>query len=81
MAIHSHAVDDQTIGVLLTVGKLSFHQGWNVLCEISQRRNIKLRHVSELLIDWARTGNLCTGIRTELERQLAPHAHTSRPGN
>ncbi|MFF0190815.1 ANTAR domain-containing protein [Streptomyces sp. NPDC005244] len=80
-AVHSHAVIDQAIGVLLAVGELTPDQGWNVLREVSQHTNIKLRHVSELLIDWARTGNLCTDIRTELERQLAAYTRTSRPSD
>ncbi|MFE9812297.1 ANTAR domain-containing protein [Streptomyces sp. NPDC005548] len=54
-------------------------QGWNVLRRISQRTNIKLRHVSELIIEWARTGNLTADIRTELEQQLAPHARNRAP--
>ncbi|MER7983631.1 ANTAR domain-containing protein [Streptomyces sp. NPDC095817] len=62
------------MGVLLAAGRLTPDQGWNVLREISQHTNIKLRHVAELIIDWARTGNLCTDIRTELDRQLAPYA-------
>ncbi|MEU3243323.1 MULTISPECIES: hypothetical protein [unclassified Streptomyces] len=36
--------------------------------------------MSELTIEWARTGQLCSGIRTELEQQLtrhAPHAPSS----
>ncbi|MFF3420420.1 ANTAR domain-containing protein [Streptomyces sp. NPDC002698] len=70
-AMRSHAVVDQAIGVVLAVGQLTPEQGWNVLREISQRTNIKLRHVSELIIEWARTGKLCTDVRTELERQLA----------
>ncbi|WP_405918342.1 ANTAR domain-containing protein [Streptomyces sp. NBC_00728] len=64
---------DQAIGVVLAIGHLTPEQGWDVLREISQRTNIKLRHVSELIIDWARTGKLCTDVRTELERQLAQY--------
>ncbi|MCX5001024.1 ANTAR domain-containing protein [Streptomyces sp. NBC_00638] len=69
-AMRSHAVVDQAIGVVLAVGQLTPEQGWDVLREVSQRTNIKLRHVAELVIDWARTGKLCTDVRTELERQL-----------
>ncbi|MEW1567942.1 ANTAR domain-containing protein [Streptomyces sp. NPDC093509] len=58
------------------MGELTPDQGWDVLREISQHTNIKLRHVSELLIEWARTGNLCTDIRTGLDRQLKQHPHT-----
>ncbi|MEW1569562.1 ANTAR domain-containing protein [Streptomyces sp. NPDC093509] len=79
-AVHSHAVVDQAIGVLLVVGKLSPDQGWNVLRAVSQHTNIKLRHVSELIVEWARTGNLCTDIRTELDKQLASHTPPTENG-
>ena len=78
-AMRSHAVVDQAIGVVLAIGHLTPEQGWDVLREISQRTNIKLRHVSELIIGWARTGKLCTDVRTELERQLAQY--TQPPQN
>ncbi|MCT9010766.1 ANTAR domain-containing protein [Streptomyces rhizosphaerihabitans] len=72
-AMRSHAVVDQAIGVVLAIGQLTPEEGWDVLREVSQRTNIKIRHVSELIIDWARTGKLCTDVRTELERQLAQY--------
>ncbi|MGW6486219.1 ANTAR domain-containing protein [Streptomyces sp. NPDC055056] len=64
---------DQAIGIILSVGHFNPEQGWDVLREISQRTNIKLRHVAELIVDWARTGHLPADIRTELDRQLAAH--------
>ncbi|MFE9813198.1 ANTAR domain-containing protein [Streptomyces sp. NPDC005548] len=78
-AVDSHAVIDQAIGVLLTLGQLTPDQGWNVLRDVSQHTNIKLRHVAELIIEWARTGTLAADISTELERQLAPYGERSRP--
>ncbi|MEU0787792.1 ANTAR domain-containing protein [Streptomyces sp. NPDC006173] len=75
-AVHSHAVIDQAIGVLLAVGKLTPDQGWDILRAVSQHTNIKLRHVAQLLIEGARTGTLDQGIRRELDRQLAPYRPT-----
>ncbi|WTI64813.1 ANTAR domain-containing protein [Streptomyces sp. NBC_00728] len=75
-ALGSHAVVDQAIGVLLAVGQLRPDQGRHVLSKVSQRTGIKLRHVAELLIEWARTGQLCTDIRHELDQQLAQYADT-----
>ncbi|MFD5632303.1 ANTAR domain-containing protein [Streptomyces sp. NPDC127072] len=72
-ALRSHAVVDQAIGVVLALGQLTPEQGWDVLKEVSQRTNIKLRHVAELLVDWARTGDLNSDVRTELDRQLAQY--------
>ncbi|MFD6493962.1 ANTAR domain-containing protein [Streptomyces sp. NPDC060188] len=78
-AVHSHAVVDQAIGVLLAVGELTPDEGWDVLREVPQRTNIKLRHVSELIIDSARTGRLPSEVRTELDAQLAAHRPSPRP--
>ncbi|MFD9497367.1 ANTAR domain-containing protein [Streptomyces sp. NPDC060005] len=75
-AVHSHAVVDQAIGVLLTVGELTPDEG--VLREVSQRTNIKLRHVSDVIVDWARTGRLPSDVRTELDKQLAAYARPDR---
>lgn len=69
-AVQAHAVVDQAIGVVLAVGELTPDEGWAVLRGVSQNTNIKLRHVAELVLEWARTGQLCTDIRCELERQL-----------
>ncbi|MFJ6837388.1 ANTAR domain-containing protein [Streptomyces sp. NPDC091209] len=56
-ALGSHAVVDQASGVLLAVGQLRPDRGRHVLRKVSQRTGIKLRHVAELLIEWARTGH------------------------
>ncbi|WP_343244919.1 ANTAR domain-containing protein [Streptomyces sp. SID14478] len=68
--MRAHARVDQAIGVVLAVGELTPDESWVVLRAVSQNTNIKLRHVAELLIEWACTGHLCTDIRRELERQL-----------
>jgi hypothetical protein len=78
-AMRSHAVVDQAIGVVLAIGQLTPEQDWEVLKEISQRTNIKLRHVAELIVEWARTGDLCADIRSELERQIAQYTTPSTP--
>ncbi|MFE9988019.1 ANTAR domain-containing protein [Streptomyces sp. NPDC005381] len=69
-AVRSHAVVDQAIGVVLAVGQLTPDEGWDAVRAISQNTNFKLRHVAELIVDWARTGELPSEIRGELERQL-----------
>ncbi|MFJ8802784.1 ANTAR domain-containing protein [Streptomyces sp. NPDC102487] len=78
-AMESHAAIDQAIGVLLAASDVTPGQGWDVLREIPQHTNRKLRHVAELLTAWTRTGNLPADIRTELDRQLALHAHSRQP--
>ncbi|MGW7265224.1 ANTAR domain-containing protein [Streptomyces sp. NPDC054842] len=69
-AVRSHAVVDQAIGVVAAVGRLTPDEGWNVLRNISQTTNIKMRHVAELIVDWARTGRLPDDIRNRLESEL-----------
>ncbi|MGW0572978.1 ANTAR domain-containing protein [Streptomyces tauricus] len=69
-AVRSHAVVDQAIGVVIVLGRLTPEQGWDVLREISQRTNSKLRHVAQHLVDWARTGQLDPDLHKELQQQL-----------
>ncbi|MET7915382.1 ANTAR domain-containing protein [Streptomyces avermitilis] len=69
-AVLSHATVDQAIGVIVALGGLAPGRSWDVLREVSQRTNIKLRHVAELIIDWAQTGDLPRDIREELESRL-----------
>ncbi|WP_051856242.1 ANTAR domain-containing protein [Streptomyces sp. NRRL B-1347] len=82
-AVHSHAVIDQAIGVVLAVGKLTPEEAWDVLREISMRSNTKLRIVAEHLVLWCRTDDLPAALRTELQRQLmirnAASARSTRP--
>ncbi|MFG2466208.1 ANTAR domain-containing protein [Streptomyces canus] len=49
-AITSHQVIDQAIGVLIAVHQLPPTAGFEVLCEVSQRTNIKLHAVAETVI-------------------------------
>ncbi|MEU0672159.1 ANTAR domain-containing protein [Streptomyces sp. NPDC006172] len=55
-AVVSHAVVDQAIGVVVAVGHLRPEQGWEVLKEISQRTNTKLREVAEYVVQGAHCG-------------------------
>ncbi|MEU8951799.1 ANTAR domain-containing protein [Streptomyces sp. NPDC048489] len=78
--IRSHAVVYQAIGVILTLGHLTPEQGSNVLHGISEATGIKPRHVSQLIVDWARTGRLCSDIRTALDHHLTQPAPRSPAG-
>ncbi|MFI1441820.1 ANTAR domain-containing protein [Streptomyces fructofermentans] len=79
-AVRSHAVVDQAIGVVVVLGRLAPEQGWQVLREVSQRTNIKLREVAESIVEWPRTEKLRDDIRIELERQLTRHAGPPHAG-
>ncbi|GGY16926.1 hypothetical protein GCM10010358_80650 [Streptomyces minutiscleroticus] len=69
-AMRSHAVVDQAIGVLIAIARIGPEQGWEVLREVSQHANIKLRQVAEEIIAWPRTGELRPAVRAVLRRRL-----------
>lgn len=79
-AVTSHAVVDQAIGTVVALGRLTPDQGWAVLKEVSQHTNIKLRNVAEMILIWARNGDLPEDIRAELEDALDRNGPTRIPG-
>ncbi|MFF9814864.1 ANTAR domain-containing protein [Streptomyces sp. NPDC014006] len=79
-AVTSHAVVDQAIGMIVALGRMSPDEGWRVLKEVSQHTNIKLRNVAELILIWARNGEMPQQIRAELEDALDRHGPTQIPG-
>ena len=50
-AVVSHAVVDQAIGVVVALGGLRPDQGFEALREISQHTHVKLRLISEMIVD------------------------------
>ncbi|WP_416981674.1 ANTAR domain-containing protein [Streptomyces sp. T028] len=79
-AVASHAVVDQSIGVIVALGRVTPDEGWVILKEVSQHTNIKLRNVSELILIWGRSGEMPEQIRAELEALLDQHGPTQIPG-
>ncbi|MET8247581.1 ANTAR domain-containing protein [Streptomyces sp. NPDC005202] len=79
-AVTSHAVVDQAIGMMVALGRITPDQGWLVLKDVSQHTNIKLRNVAELVLIWARTGDMPEEIRAGLEDALDRHGPTQIPG-
>jgi hypothetical protein len=80
-AVVSHAVVDQAIGMIVALGRLTPDQGWEVLKEVSQHTNIKLRNVAELILIWGRDGRMPVEIRVELEEALDRYGPTQIPGS
>jgi hypothetical protein len=80
-AMVSHAVVDQAIGMIVALGRVTPEQGWEVLKEISQHTNIKLRNVAELILIWGREGRMPPEIRVELEEALDRYGPTQIPGS
>jgi hypothetical protein len=79
-AVASHAVVDQAIGMIVVLGRLTPDQGWEVLKEVSQHTNIKVRAVADLILVWGRAGEMPPEIRAELEDALDRHGPTQIPG-
>ncbi|MCH0564249.1 MULTISPECIES: ANTAR domain-containing protein [unclassified Streptomyces] len=80
-AVSSHAVVDQAIGVIVALGRVSPDQGWQVLKEVSQHTNIKLRHVAELILIWGRSGRIPEPVAVELAEALERNGPTEIPGS
>ncbi|MFF4113573.1 ANTAR domain-containing protein [Streptomyces sp. NPDC001714] len=70
-AVVSHAVIDQAIGVVVSLGGLPPDQGFGVLRTVSQKTNIKLREVAEQIVAWPAGKELSEDIRQALEVALS----------
>ncbi|MEU2624099.1 ANTAR domain-containing protein [Streptomyces sp. NPDC007157] len=79
-AVASHAVVDQAIGMVVALGRVTPDEGWEVLKEVSQHTNIKLRNIAELILIWGRTGDMPAEIRARLEDALDRYGPTQIPG-
>ncbi|GGV29809.1 ANTAR domain-containing protein [Streptomyces filipinensis] len=79
-AVASHAVVDQAIGMMVALGRVTPDEGWEVLKDVSQHTNIKLRNVAELILIWGRRGDIPPEIRVALEDALDRYGPTQVPG-
>jgi ANTAR domain len=70
-AMVSHALVDQAIGVVITAGGLRPEQGWEVLRQVSQHTNVKLREVARCVVQWPSSGRLPDAIRRALSDAVA----------
>ncbi|MEU1008781.1 ANTAR domain-containing protein [Streptomyces sp. NPDC088810] len=80
-AMASHAVVDQAIGMMVALGRITPDQGWQVLKDVSQHTNIKLRNIAELILIWGRRGDIPPDIRAALEDALDRYGPTQVPGS
>ncbi|MFJ8827685.1 ANTAR domain-containing protein [Streptomyces sp. NPDC102467] len=69
-AVDAHGDVGQAIGVIVTVAHVPPARAWEVLREVSQRTNTRVRQVAGLLTAWAYTGVLPDEVRTEFYRRL-----------
>ncbi|MEV6118732.1 ANTAR domain-containing protein [Streptomyces sp. NPDC052109] len=79
-AVTSHAVVDQAIGMMVALGRVPPDEGWQVLKDVSQHTNIKLRNIAELILIWGRRGDIPPEVRAALEDALDRYGPTQVPG-
>ncbi|MEV5876516.1 ANTAR domain-containing protein [Streptomyces sp. NPDC052101] len=79
-AVASHAVVDQAIGMMVALGRVTPDEGWEVLKEVSQHTNIKLRNIAELILVWGRRGDIPPEVSAALEDALDRYGPTQVPG-
>jgi AmiR/NasT family two-component response regulator len=79
-SVTSHAVVDQAIGMMVALGRVTPDEGWQVLREVSQHTNIRLRNIAELILIWGRRGDIPAEVRAELEDALDRYGPTQVPG-
>ncbi|RSM93296.1 ANTAR domain-containing protein [Streptomyces sp. WAC 01325] len=67
--------------MMVALGRVAPDQGQTVLHEVAQHAHLKPARVAELVVLWARTGEIPAEIRTELEEALDRHGPTQIPGS
>ncbi|GGS21428.1 hypothetical protein GCM10010252_70770 [Streptomyces aureoverticillatus] len=70
-AVRSHAAVDQAIGALAAISNIRPEQAWDVLTEVSQHTNVKLRLIAEQVVEWTCDGELSEEVRSALQASLA----------
>lgn len=78
-AVRSHASVDQAIGALAAISNIRPEQAWDVLTEVSQHTNVKLRLVAEQVVEWTCDGELSEEVRRALQASLARQEPCDRP--
>ncbi|WP_280854401.1 MULTISPECIES: ANTAR domain-containing protein [unclassified Streptomyces] len=80
-AMASRTVEDQAVGLVVALGRVSSGQGWIVLEDISQRTGLSLRQVAELIVAWGHSGDIPEDIRAVLEDALDRRGPRQTPGH
>ncbi|KOU68057.1 hypothetical protein ADK57_15535 [Streptomyces sp. MMG1533] len=69
-ALESRAVIDQARGMVMALGPCSGEHAWDLLVDVSQHCNVKLRYVAAALVATTKDEALPEQIRQELRRAL-----------
>lgn len=76
-AMESHPSIDQARGMLMTLGPYTADEAWEILVEVSQHSNTKLRAVAEELIATTEGEPLPTPVRKALGEALRKRQATA----
>ncbi|MFI5822387.1 ANTAR domain-containing protein [Streptomyces rishiriensis] len=79
-ALASRAEIDQAMGVVAAVCRLSPENSWEVLRQVSQHTNIKLREVAQHVMRWVVSGRLPDEIRPAMRAAVLRTRHRARHG-
>ncbi|WP_329406387.1 ANTAR domain-containing protein [Streptomyces sp. NBC_00704] len=79
-ALASRADIDQALGVVAAVCRLSPENSWDVLRQVSQHTNIKLRDVAQHVMRWVMSGRLPEEIRPAMRAAVLRTRHRARHG-
>ena len=69
-ALASRAVIDQARGMVMALAPCSSERAWDLLVDLSQHCNVKLRDVAAALVATTKDERLPEPIRRELRREL-----------
>ncbi|MFI2765056.1 ANTAR domain-containing protein [Streptomyces echinatus] len=73
-ALTSHAVVNQAIGELVTLGQIAPQDGFTVLREVSQHTNTRVTAIADQILEYAQGAALPEVLRLHLRTALAHHA-------
>ncbi|WP_069770307.1 ANTAR domain-containing protein [Streptomyces sp. LUP30] len=79
-ALASRAEIDQAMGVVAAVCRMSPENSWDVLRQVSQHTNIKLREVAQHVMRWVVSGRLPDEIRPAMRAAVVRTRHRTRHG-
>ncbi|PWI12787.1 ANTAR domain-containing protein [Streptomyces sp. Act143] len=78
-AVAAHAVIDQALGVVVACTGVRPATAWEILREVSQGTNTKMREIAQLVVDWPHRRTLPPEIREALNTAARRRTTQSSP--
>ncbi|MFE9448052.1 ANTAR domain-containing protein [Streptomyces sp. NPDC006739] len=73
-AVTAHAIVDQAMGVVVAYGGVRPDTAWQILREVSQHTNTKLREIAEHIVQWPHCEWLPQEVRDALDAAVLRRA-------